>query len=343
MVIDFRFIFGYCRVVDRLSFRNGELRSFIEQVQDVIGVETDKLGILLGLSGRTIRDWKREKFKPSKDYILKMSQLSGIKLPEYKILPAYWSNPKSAKLAGKRTYQLYGLLGTKESRSKGGEISWLKRKNDPDLWNKYTNPITKPVESEDLAEFIGIMLGDGGLTHFQCSIYLNSDTDREFADYVKDLINRLFKIVPKIYKHKKEKVLRVSVSGVNLIEYLTSKGLSLGNKVHLQAGVPSWIKSKSEYINACIRGLIDTDGCFTLHKYKVNGKEYCYPKICFSNRSEPLLGFVYNELKGLGLNPKRTFKYGVWLHNQNEVKRYLQVIGTRNYKPAIKKILGGVA
>lgn len=329
--------------MDRLSFKNGELRNFIEQVQNRLGVNTNELAELVGLSGRTIRDWKREKFKPSKDVIIKISTLSGVRIPQYETLSPFWNATTSGRLGGKKVYKLYGLLGTRESRVKGGVMSWYRRKKDPDLLKKYTNSFKKPRESSNFAEFIGIMLGDGGMTHFQCSIYLNSDTDQEFAYYVRDLVNKLFGIMPKIYIHRKHKVWRVSVSGVNLVEYLRFKGLSIGNKVHLQVGVPDWIWSQIDYVKACIRGLIDTDGCFALHRYKVNGKEYCYPKTCFTNRSEPLLDFVFQGLKQLGFNPKRTYKYGVWLHNQNEVRRYLKEVGTRNVKPSVKKILGGVA
>lgn len=328
--------------MDRLSFKSGMLNGFISQVQTKLAVNSDKLAKLLGLSGRTIRDWRREKFKPTKEHVLKMSNLSGIIVPDYIILPPYWNIPKAAKLGGKKTYELHGLLGNIETRSKGGKSSWLKRKGNPELWNKYTIPITEPKESVDLAEFMGIMLGDGGLTHFQCSIYLHSEIDKEFAYYVKGLVNKLFGIIPKIYIHNRHKVLRVSVSSVNLVKYLTSKGLSLGNKVHLQVGVPAWILLKQDYIKTCIRGLIDTDGSFILHRYRIKEKMYTYPKISFSNRSEPLLEFVYQGLKQLGFNPRRTYKSEVWLHNQNEVKRYLEVIGVSNYKPNIKK-MGWVA
>lgn len=324
--------------MDRLSFRSGELRNFMEQVQDNLAIESNELGKLLGLSGRTIRDWKKEKFKPTKEHIFKMSEISDVEVPKHGILPLYWNNPNSAKLAGRRTYELYGLLGTNESRAKGGRNSWIKRKNDLKLWNKYTNPIKKPEESVDLAEFIGIMLGDGGLTHFQCSIYLNSEIDKEFAYYVRDLASKLFGITPKIYVHKKHKVCRVSVSSVNLVKYLTSKGLCIGNKVRIQVGVPSWVLLNPEYIKACIRGLIDTDGSLIIHRYRIKGKEYSYPKISFSNRSEPLLEFVYQGLREFGFNPKRTYESEVWLHSQNDVKRYLEIIGVSNYKPNIKTI-----
>lgn len=219
--------------------------------------------------------------------------------------------------------------------------SWLKRRENPLIWKKYVNSITQPKESEKLAEFIGIVLGDGGLSRFQCFIYLNSDTDKDYAIYVAKLITELFSLLPTIIKHKKYKLLRVSVSSVNMIEYLLQKGLRLGNKVRLQVEVPVWIWSKSEYIKACIRGLIDTDGCFAIHKHTVNGKAYSYPKIAFTNSSLPILDFVYQGLKRLGFTPYKYLNKKIWLYNQREVRRYLDEVGTRNYKPSIKKILEG--
>lgn len=329
--------------MDKLSFQPGELKDFLEKVQTKLELDTEELARLVELSGRTIRDWKREKFNPQKEALLELSKLSQIPLPTHKTLPQFWHNRIAGRLGGKKTFELYGLLGDKESRSKGGQISWLKRRENPELRKKYVKSFKIPEESEDLAELFGIILGDGGLTRYQCVIYLNSDTDQEFAIYIQNLIDKLFDSRPSIYKTRKDHVWKVSIGGVDLVEYLNSKGLSLGNKVLLQVGVPEWVWTKEEYIKACIRGLVDTDGCFSIHTYKVNGKRYAYPKLSFSNRSEPILQFVYKGLKQLGFNPKRTFDYGVWLHNQQEVRRYLQEIGTRNYKPSVKKILGGVA
>lgn len=329
--------------MDRLSFNPGGLSTFVQEVQHKLGLRSDDLARLIGFSGRTLRDWKREKFNPSKEAILKLSKLSQIPLPAYQILPQFWHNRIAGKLGGKKTFELYGLLGNKESRSKGGKISWLKRQGDPELRKKYVKTFKIPKESEDLAELFGIILGDGGLTRYQCVVYLNSDTDQEFALYVQNLIDKLFNSRPSIYKTRKDHVWKVSIGGVDLVEYLNSKGLSLGNKVLLQVGVPEWISTKEEYVRACIRGLVDTDGCFSIHTYKVKNKSYSYPKMAFSNRSEPILRFVYQGLKQLSFNPKRTFRYGVWLHNQQEVRRYLKEIGTRNYKASVRKILGGVA
>lgn len=325
--------------MDRLSFQDGELNKFIQQVLLVLRLNSDDLGKMLGVSGRTIRDWKREKFKPSKDLIVKMHNFSGVSLPKSQILSQYWNAPNAGRVGGKRRYKLYGALGTYESRVKGGVMSWYKRRKDPELLSKYTNTFNKPDHSPNFAEFVGIMLGDGGLTSSQLSVYLSSETDQEFAYYVCELIKTLFNLTPSIYKSKRAKFWTVSLSSMNLVKYLTAQGLCAGNKVQLQVGVPVWIYSDLSYIKSCIRGLIDTDGCFSIHKYKVNGKEYFYPKIIFVNRSEPLLEFVYQGLIKIGLHPKRPYKYQVWIHNQNEVYKYLQEVGVSNYKPVVKRIL----
>lgn len=327
--------------MDRLSFRLGEVKRFIQQAETKLGVGSRELGQLVGLSPRTIRDWRREKYRPERKALLKLSKVCGLKLPPYQIILWKTHLKEVAHLGGIRRHQLHGLLGNRESRAKGGLVSWYKRKKDSILFKTYTNTFSEPKVSRDFAEFIGIMLGDGGLTTHQCTIYLNSETDYEYANYVRGLMKNLFSATPSISKHKKWKVLRVRLSGVNLVKYLTYQGLSVGNKVHLQVGVPVWIWCDIEYVKACVRGLIDTDGCFAIHRYKVNGRQYSYPKICFTNRSEPLLAFVYQGLKLLNFNPKRTFESEVWLHNHNEVREYLRVIGTHNYRPNVKRILEG--
>lgn len=325
----------------RLSFKKGELRLFIQSAEQKLGLNLEEIAVLLKISPRTLRDWKREKFKPNNDAIEKLSTLSSLPIPKYKILDRYWYVSRGAKIGGLKAYKLYGLLGNKETRAKGGWMSWIKRKNDPDLWKKYLNTFSKPRNSEELAEFIGIMLGDGSMTRRQITIYLSNITDKEYAKYIITLIKKLFDLKASISEVKKSHVLRVGISGVNVVKYLVEKGLKIGNKVRLQVSVPNWIWKNNSYIKACIRGLIDTDGCFVIHRYVVKGKKYQYPKISFSNKSEPILDFVYQGLKKLGFNPKRTLEFDVWLHNQNEVKQYLIKIGSKNIKPNVKLILDG--
>lgn len=327
----------------RIRFNKGELRTFIQSAENTLGLSLKEIAKKLDISERTLRDWKREKFNPNGTILIKLSKITHIPLPKYKALDAFWYTKKAAKLGGKKRFELYGQLGNSKTRSKGGTISWLKRKNNPNILKKYQNVFAEPKESIDFAEFIGIMLGDGGITKDQITIYLHSITDKKYSKYVARLIKKLFNFKASIHKVKKSHLLRISISGVNIVKYLVGKGLKIGNKVHLQVGVPTWIEKNNEYIRACIRGLIDTDGCFVIHRYCVDGKQYEYPKISFANKSEPILDFVYRGLTKLEYHPKRTYKFDIWLYNQNEVRKYLEEIGVHNIKPNVNEILyGGV-
>ena len=128
-------------------------------------------------------------------------------------------------------------------------------------------------------------------------------------------------------------VLVIYGGGLQSIAYFQKLGLRIGNKVKQQVDVPEWIKQNKSYTKECLRGLIETDGGIFKHRYVVNEKEYTYTKLCFSNRSVPLLRFVLTALESLGLTPKLIDKVEnkkVWLYNQTEVKKYIQEVGIHN-------------
>ena len=177
------------------------------------------------------------------------------------------------------------------------------------------------------------MLGDGCITPGQFNITLNSIADSEYVYFVSQLEKNLFGEEPKSYKRKDSKALVLYYNSRFIIRYLLSIGLKIGNKVRQQVDVPNWIKSHPLYKIACVRGLMDTDGGVFLHRYKVNGKDYFYKKICFSNKSIPLLIFIKAALEELGLNPKvinNVANKQVWLYNNTKVKEYLEKVGTSN-------------
>lgn len=61
-----------------------------------------------------------------------------------------------------------------------------------------------PQKNEELAEFVGIMLGDGGITKRQVIVTLNPKTDKAYSIFVKKLMERLFKIKPSMFYEKEE-------------------------------------------------------------------------------------------------------------------------------------------
>lgn len=242
----------------------------------------------------------------------------------------------NARLGGLRRIELYGNPGTPEGRSKGGKKSIGLLHKNPILAKRLGFIIRKdiryPVKSTELAEFIGIMLGDGGLPgNHQITISFNNKTDYEYAMYICKVIKRLFCVNYYIHKRRESNGADIVVNSSNLVDFLLTQGLKPGNKVKNQIRVPRWICRKPEYGVACLRGLIDTDGGLYFHKYDSNGKTYTYLKLGFTNRSKPLLKFVFEVLNKL--------KYKVFLSGDNlsigsqfEVKRYFREIRSHNPK-----------
>lgn len=270
----------------------------------------------------------------TKSAVLIISKKYQISLPEkIEILEKRWINYKSekGKIGGFAFKKLYSNPATIEGRKKGGKraMEILKQRGivPPIKEFKY------PPHSIELAEFVGIMLGDGGITKEQIAITLNRKADKNYILYVKKLSDFLFGEEPKYFQRKDCKADVIYYNGINIVRFITGIGLKIGNKVRQQVSVPGWIGRNIKYKIACLKGLMDTDGGIFTHKYKVNGKIYSYKKICFTNRSMPLLYFVEDTLNELGFTAKTIYKVEnkkVWLYNSKEVIKYLDEIGSSN-------------
>lgn len=320
----------------RLVIDKQEIRKFFEKIQAKSGKNCDGIGKLVRLSGRTIRDWKRRKFFPQKAKLEKIAEIYRVKLPEIiEEREDFWTK-KYARKAAMIGLEKHGPPGTPEGRRKGGLISQQRRRENPEYYRSIgvivRGKISIPRVGGELAEFIGTVLGDGHLSKDQCFIYFNMKKDQEYADYIKKLIQKLFKYDPYKFYRRKQGVLILLTSGRNLIDFLVSKGLKTGNKVKQQVEVPLWIRNNFNYSKKCLRGLMDTDGGIFIHRYKVGGKEYQYRKICFTNKSQPLLDFVYGTLKKIDLTPKYKEEKRVWLYSEKEVSQYLKIVGSSNFR-----------
>lgn len=206
------------------------------------------------------------------------------------------------KIGGIRRIQLYGNPGTSEGRSKGGRTTVEFFKKNPEIARKKEFSIRKsinfPKRTELLAEFIGIMLGDGGFRNdYQITITYNRETDFKYANFIIDLIKKLFNIKPSLRYRVSCSGADIVVTSKNLVEFLLRQGLTMGNKYNNQIDMPFWIWENKKYYKACLRGLMDTDGSIYLHKYNVSGKYYQYPKLCFTSYCYPLLCSVAEIFK----------------------------------------------
>jgi hypothetical protein len=241
-----------------------------------------------------------------------------------------------SRLGGLRRVELYGNPGTPDGRSRGGLNTIKFFHSHPKAAKKsgfiVRKEIKYPPRSSELAELIGIILGDGGLSgNHQLVISFNNKTDKKYSAFLGKILTRLFSISYYVHPRKNCNGADIIVSSSNLIDFLLKQGLNVGNKVKNQVDVPGWICDKATYQKACVRGLIDTDGSFYCHRYNSNGKDYNYLKLCFTNRSKPLLNSVFRILKKFGFE---AYLHGdqVFIYSKLGIKKYFEKIGTHNPK-----------
>lgn len=297
-------------------------------------MDTADLADRIGVCARTVRDWRRERWQMDDTSLGRLCQLTNLQRPDMTLLPEHWSVAKASRIGGRRHFELYGNPATAAGRSLGGQRAQERFRSNPEFYRSLgvavRKNVTRPVLSRYLAEFVGIVLGDGGMSSRQLTISFNS-LDVGYARYVKQLGRDLFRIIPGKYADPHDQVFSLTYSGVALIEMLESLGLKRGDKVKHQVDVPDWIWREPSYQRACLRGLMDTDGCVYQHRYRVNNKAYVYTKLCFTNYSRPLLNSAKKIFEGLELFPTiHKDGHRLYLHNSRGVHRYFKLVGTNN-------------
>ena len=184
----------------RARFPKGKQRKFLKNVKVSLGETWDEVARVCKLHPRTVRDWAREKYNMSHDAVMRLSKVTKITVPNnVKILPKYWSTKKAGRIGARRRFELYGPLGTPESRRKGGLATQKKIRSDPEFAKRVgivtRKKIHYPKHSDELAGFIGILLGDGSVRNeHQITISFDSKIDKRFSKYCQELIKKLFHI-----------------------------------------------------------------------------------------------------------------------------------------------------
>lgn len=103
-------------------------------------------------------------------------------------------------------------------------------------YNNIHSDITIPRHSPELAEFIGIMLGDGALNPTQIHITINGEA-HSYIRYVRRLIKSIFGIMPNVIPRKDENARCIYFGSTAIVQYLLKMGLTF-NKVKSQVGIP---------------------------------------------------------------------------------------------------------
>jgi len=323
----------------RVKFLKIKPKNFLKEIQNQTGLNFTELASICKVHRRSFSDWKYGECSMPPSVFRKLVKISKLNPPAIKIIPDYWHIKKAARKGAFARNKIYGNPGTPEGRSKGGKTACQKLHSNPELARKIgfitRKSINYPQKSLKLAELVGIIMGDGGIRNYQVIVTLNKETDKEYAFYVVELFKSLFHLNSTIREENDEKTYNIVVSSKNLVEYFVKLNLKMGNKVKQQIDIPDWIKRDKKLKIACLRGLIDTDGCFYVDTHQIKNKHYFNPGVDFSTHSLPLFLSVKKILKDLNYHPTGE-KEHIRLRRESEIIKYFKEIGSNNPKHIIK-------
>ncbi|MFZ2555291.1 MAG: LAGLIDADG family homing endonuclease [Minisyncoccia bacterium] len=254
---------------------------------------------------------------------------------------------RAGRLGGIARILKYGNPGTAEGRSRGGRNSIQTHRTSNTGFN-LLRKIDFPPESVELAELLGIFMGDGHVGEYQASVTTNSETDSAHAFFVQRLIRKLFDIPVRLRRRTDVKACELIISSKEVCDFFRTQGMTQ-NKVRYGVRIPAWIQGDDAYVRAFIRGLFDTDGCVFLDTHRINGRTYKHMGIAFTNRTRALLDFFRIALEAQKLHPTQKTKFTVFLRREEEIRRYFKEIGTSNpkhrrrYSEFLRIRKGGVA
>lgn len=192
-------------------------------------------------------------------------------------------------------------------------------------------------KSEELAEFIGIMMGDGNIWendkgYYYVDIAGNLKKDKEYLiNYVNPLFKRLFGKEMNIKINEKNNCIHLYLGDKNIVFTLKSFGLKSGDKKKNNIRIPKWIFKNNEYLKCCIRGLIDTDG----YVCPITGRDYNY--IWFSSGIENVRKDFGRAMNRLGFkiskwNMRENKVSDIYLGNKEDIKKYIETISFKNQR-----------
>lgn len=223
---------------------------------------------------------------------------------------------------------------TKENHSSVMKISQTMRRKKIDNFSKWRNKMRKigkiPYDyptflpSPHLAEYIGVVLGDGNISKFPRTerIIISSNSDNTgFIKHYAKLTKIIFNKKPTINLVNNENCIRIS-----LYQKEISKRLNIpaGNRNNLNIKLPSWIYKNKKNLIKLLKGLFEAEGSLSIHL-----QTYTY-NFQFSNKNKSLLKVVENGLKILGYHPEIR-KTSIRLRKKIEVEKFKKMIKFRVY------------
>lgn len=223
---------------------------------------------------------------------------------------------------------------TKENHPSVLKISQTMRKRKIDNFAKWRELAKRSglIRSEypalkkdgDLAELIGVILGDGHIRKFprteELSIFSNSNNPGFISRYA-NLVESIFSQRPAITRHGKKNCTRIRIYQKNIASRLN---MPYSPRGLLKIIIPAWILKNRAFIVRYLRGLYEAEGCFCVHEPTSTYKVF------FSNKNVSMINNVFRLIKKLGFHPHKD-ALRVQISKKKEVFEFLDLIQFRKY------------
>ena len=162
----------------RVLFPKGDQQIYLNNCKKRLNFTMLQFAKFLNVHVRTLTDWKREKFLMSLSAVNFLRKETGINPPHgIYIKNKFEDVKKAAYLGGIAVYKKYGKIGGNHSYRKAQWRKWWHIKGRF-IQHHMTErkSVNIPRKSALLAEFVGVMIGDGGISLHQITITLLSRT-----------------------------------------------------------------------------------------------------------------------------------------------------------------------
>lgn len=187
--------------------------------------------------------------------------------------------------------------------------------------NKRQDVVIPVVHTEGLAELVGVMLGDGHISHFQSVVTLGTK-EASYAVYVQKLFEKVFGAKAKI-SLRKGGYRDVYLGSTEVTKWFRENGL-VSHKVKGQVAPPKWVFDTSEFMRGFVRGVFDTDGSIYRLRFGL--------QISFTNHSIPLLRALQSALMQLQYKTSAISARKLYITRKSEIRKFLEEIRPQNQK-----------
>ncbi len=181
------------------------------------------------------------------------------------------------------------------------------------------------VKNGDLAELIGMTLGDGSIHKYARTEGLRIVLPTAKPNLIKryaDLIERVFGKKPSVIKRKTSNCVDLRLYQQDVSSRM---GIPSGARAELDIKVPIWISKNKDFVIRYLRGLYEAEGSLCFHE-----PTYTH-KFLFANKNPSMLENVFKLMTELGFHPHRG-KYQIQISKKEEVCKGVELLQFREYE-----------